>query len=269
MFGDDVLSPDSLYAMHSAGIVSHSNAGLDGHEDDLPLIRQLCSAVIVAPRVLLSAAHCFFGKDKNREKKTARFGLDILHHPSQEIEILKVFVKKPKPSLRQALASSVFRHLPKRNKQNDLAIVVLKREINPQNNSPVQMDLDLHLKNFQFLTVAGYGAADIADYSVNGWLRRATIDVEYGRDDNHSKIRTTKTEKAFSPSACKGDSGSGAFSKKAHSSELSLVGITVSTHVDCTYSRASFEHLYFHKVWIQTALKKAREYIESLKQTSE
>jgi len=232
-------------------------------------VHQHCSAVILGPQTLISAAHCFKKTATRDQTLAVRLGHRPLEQPIEEVAIAKVFHESTETNKSDALLAlwppGLTRAHPNKKVHVDLAIVVLQKPIT--NSWSIPAKINPAQPPARFLgRFAGYGASDIADYSIGGWLQEAILPIK--PKQNHPLMKSIKAERAFAPSPCLGDSGGGLFYGQDNTSNLKLIGILITTHPDCTYGRASFENLYYHRRWLKKQLQKTAEWIKDHHRTT-
>lgn len=166
-----------------------------------------CSAAVVKPDVLLTAAHCVTGSSDYRVHWRDKDGMPVLKEIAS-IAIHPGFAKDAEK---------------KRARSIDLALVKLREPV-PAQFSPATYS-DMTPRNGDTLTVAGYGLASEGDPATSGVFRAARLGViePYGP----SSILVWMTDPASGPKAsgagaCTGDSGGPVFDANG-----ALVAITV------------------------------------------
>jgi hypothetical protein len=185
-----------LLAVAFAIAASAAQAIVGGAEDAGPLSRAsvmvlssnggVCSAVVLAPDVILTAAHCVTGADQHRVHFRAADGEPVLIVPSEK-SVHPGFVAKA---------------IEKRTRSIDLALVRLPDPL-PERFSPATLGVARPGKG-EPVTVSGYGLSREGEAKTTGTFRAAVLNAvePYGP----SQILLWLDGKGTT-GACQGDSG--------------------------------------------------------------
>ena len=141
----------------------------------------ICSGVIIAPDVVLSAAHCAAGQVQWRDEDGSRHTAE-----TQAIALHPAFS-------RQAAEAS--------RPWADLVLLKLEAELPPPLR-PARL-AQARLRDGELVTLSGYGESVPGDESTRGILRSADLPV-FGLQGRRRMVRL---EGAGRAGACKGDSG--------------------------------------------------------------
>lgn len=166
-----------------------------------------CSAIVLNPQVLLTAAHCVSGSPDYRVHWREKDGQPVLREAAA-IAIHPGFAKNAARDRKRSI---------------DLAMIRLAEPLPPQ-FKPVVLS-DLVPRTGDRLTVAGYGLATENDPVTGGTLRAATLSTiePYGPSSILVWLSDPATgPKAAGAGACTGDSGGPIFD-----SQNALVAVTV------------------------------------------
>ncbi|MDD4975017.1 MAG: trypsin-like serine protease [Bacteriovorax sp.] len=196
--------------------------------------QSLCTGTIIAPGVVLTAAHCV---DEAPQKLHIVFGLNIQKKTNKkDIREADKFVIHPNWG----------RHLP--SGESDLALIHFKGAL-PEGYSPVKLANDnLKLKIGQKVLMLGYGVTDGQSESGSGKLRQTNSFVL----EEHSPTEImTDGQKS---SVCFGDSGGPAFVKVLK--EYVQWGVASSvTNKSCNEASIHTEVMKY-ETWIKSSVSK-------------
>ncbi len=194
-------------------------------------VQSLCTGTIVAPSVILTAAHCV---DDSPQSLHVVFGLTV--QKAKEIHEADKVIQH----------SNWNRHLP--SGEGDLALIHFKGNL-PEGYQPVKLASDnLNLKDGQKVLMIGYGVINGEAETGSGKLRQTTTSV-IGR---HSPTEIVTDGKKSS--VCFGDSGGPAFIKIKN--EFFQWGVASSVaNRSCDESSIHTEVMKYEP-WIHTAIAK-------------
>lgn len=185
--GEDVDSQDPV-ARHAAMLV------------DLET-NQICSATLIRPQVLLTAAHCVSSK---ADMLSVYFDVDPVNANSTVLLDVDRVITHPEYS-QDSLETSV-----------DLALIVLK-ESAPESSVPAELPSVEDLGELQKLEVVGYGVSSTSGEGF-GRLRKVQVPVAELQEG------FIKVDQSQGQGICDGDSGGAAFLLREN--KRILVGVT-------------------------------------------
>ncbi|MES2744662.1 MAG: trypsin-like serine protease [Bdellovibrionota bacterium] len=198
--------------------------------------KTVCSGVLIAPRLVVSAAHCYYLLNKNKPV-TIGFGLS-------EKKVKQVLVEAfvPNAAYDAAAGTQGSTVIP----VNDISVLALAEDA-PAGYEPVRMltesdDVDVG----ETVTLAGFGKTDIK----SGWfgtLSGVLYEVDTRVVTLAPQSKEVWLEADAGKGACNGDSGGPAFVRVG--GELRLLGVT-SRARECKFDFIYTDLRYFQK-WIR------------------
>jgi secreted trypsin-like serine protease len=198
--------------------------------------KTVCSGVLIAPRLVVSAAHCYFLINKSRPV-TIGFGLN--EKDAKQIPV-KAFIPNADYDAEVGLLGST--EIP----VNDVSLLVLSEDA-PKGFAPVRMlGLEDGLKVGETVTLAGFGKTNIKA----GWF--STINGALYEVDTRLLTLAPQSKEVWleadeGKGACNGDSGGPAFVRVG--GELRLLGVT-SRARECKVDFIYTDLRYF-QTWIR------------------
>ena len=188
--------------------------------------KSFCTAVLIEPSILLTAAHCVFDEDTKgatSEKIIVVFSTKV---GASDAEIRDVAAIEVNPTYQYDLLRDG--EDPEKKPMNDLAVIRLS-EAAPSTYQPVQIvPENTKYSKDQELILAGYGVTETRTRNDTGTLREVAVDIV--KDDTAGKVLIVKgpdlgvtaivppendnaepTTRPADGGACAGDSGGPAY----------------------------------------------------------
>ncbi|UOF02545.1 S1 family peptidase [Bdellovibrio reynosensis] len=204
IIGGSIVAENDEIALHTVKL------GITILADGVKLKSGSCTAVLIAPRVLLSAAHCF-----DKDRADAKVNISVIFNRNSE-------------GLDKAIRYKAAHHIihpkyfpEKKNRQNyDIAVVLLDEDI-PSSFRPVPIVSDWYgvIKLGAPVTAAGYGATSKTGSS-SPVLKRLDVKIDQANKEAIYTLRSPTNSFYF------GDSGGPLFIKQG--GRLHLCGIAIS-----------------------------------------
>jgi secreted trypsin-like serine protease len=163
--------------------------------------RLQCSAVIIGPKVALTAAHCAYGE----AARAAMYALCA----GDDVRSCRHLAKVTRVAIHPAYDPTNFDH--------DVAVVSVEQPL----DVPIAALASSAPKPGDWVTMQGFGRSEADSRESAGALRQVTVPL----------LEVTPEKIHYGTAACKGDSGGGAFSSTAGG--LELVAITSSGPGGC------------------------------------
>ncbi|MGH9277597.1 MAG: S1 family peptidase [Acidimicrobiales bacterium] len=165
-----------------------------------------CTGTLVAPNVVVTAAHCILGMCSNR----IFVGQDVKRPAAGTVVRVKQAVTHPD-------------YAPPRSATHDIAVLILTRDAD---GVPRAMAEPGHLQAAVSVRLAGYGNTDV--HSSGGYGRRRVVDVPLAGEDVNYGADFASEFVAGAPfldrDSCNGDSGGPAYVQSG--TEWRLAGVT-------------------------------------------
>jgi secreted trypsin-like serine protease len=193
---------------------------------------KLCSATLVADRILITAAHCVAGTEPSQ------LGVVFGNQVGQDDQGLDVSAVVINPDYR-----------PKLNHQGDLALIALKNGAPSDALVAELFEAGPSLRPGLKIFALGYGTDDDVALTGSGKLRIISLPLhEVNRDD-----RFLIADQSAKGGGCHGDSGGPAFIKTK--SNYLLAGVLSGGRggQDCR-SRSAFVEVLTYRAWIERAM---------------
>lgn len=235
----------------------HRNTRRSEHPHLLSQGRSFCSATIIAPRVLMTAAHCLQDFNPQTNTKSSAF---ILPSTSAFIayfgtrvamngEWLRAENVIAHPEWDPALTLQAGGGLP----AHDIGLVILEKDVPPPYQPVAIADESFNVQVSQPVTIVGYGVTRSRRNNNTGTLRQVTVPLK--KIDSHAQLLGVG---AFMRGACAGDSG-GPMYIRNEEKKWSVIGVTsAGTEIfqNCVGFDNTFTDARAHKNWIESALAK-------------
>ncbi|MEN9809422.1 MAG: hypothetical protein RLZZ488_989 [Pseudomonadota bacterium] len=217
--------------------------------------RSFCSATIIAPRVLMTAAHCLQDFNPQTNTKSSSFILPSTSafiayfgtRVAMQGEWLRAVNVIAHPEWNPALTLQAGGGLP----AHDIGLVILEKDV-PAPYTPVAIaDESLSVQVSLPVTIVGYGVTRSRRNNNTGTLRQVTVPLK--KIDTHAQLLGVG---AFMRGACAGDSG-GPMYIRGEDKKWSVIGVTsAGTEIfqNCIGLDNTFTDARAYKKWIESSL---------------
>jgi hypothetical protein len=178
-----------------------------------------CSASIIGPRTLLTAAHCvdgsFTGRGVNPDLLTVEFGsVDNVNNPKRSVE--KYFIYPEWPNTIRKLRDAQNREKEFAD-QGDVAVVILREPV-PEGYVPVELLKSREaLQNGSSIVIAGFGRTRTGRIGVLAKATAQILDNAYGKWE-------IKIDQSHGVGICLSDSGGPSYLESE--GKLYLLGVS-------------------------------------------
>jgi secreted trypsin-like serine protease len=201
------------------------------------IYRSWCTGLLIAPEVVLTAAHCLDAEPQD---------LEIEVHFGDRVVAIKKFVVHP--SYERLDNEKIFGHVMTKGGANDVALIFLAQPMN--SITPALLpDQGYHIKDKTRVTMAGYGFIGPDEDNESGDLRYVEVPVK-----EISKGRLTLEGKKTS---CHGDSGGPLLLQKG----TRWMSIGVVSIGDCIEIATPMRTSHF-SAWIQEQIEEFRSLLQ-------